>query len=908
MNTWLVRSCAALLCAALFFISSVPVRAQAASATIAGLVIDQRNALPVAGASVALGSEDTTGATTATDANGRYQFGSVAPGIYTITVSARGYDSAATSGIAVVSGSTTTFNAALTLATTTARGGTAVIARVSASSSNALSAATTISQKINVENVTQTGQIRISDQLGTLPGTNFSTSSSVGDDASINLRGLGSSETASLFDGHPVGPLGVGGGAFNFSLGPAYGLSSIDVTYGSGAQGLFGSDTIGGAVNYVTINPTIAPHLSFQQQIGGAGILGTALTATGMLGKLGYAFAGGRFGEYGNFFPGQIAQSARPDNVDPGSANPNGACAGSSNDVSACNLAVNTYAVSQNTQQSIGLAKLTYALSPVTNLKLTAYTSVQWSDSTGNGDNDYLPYSVRLGQVQSGTPDCTTASGTAGYTVVTDPIGGTTACYTAQQFAAATYGPDGGGAGRQRSTSMRDYSASLTTQLGKHTLMASGFRNNYWFWKDSSLSGGIDPTGAYIGATYANYYNTAGYLLSDSLSFGRNDLSFGVTDWHQRQNGEAENTKPKVKDAYFGEGSYFLRDVYQFSDKLSLFANAWIKHSSVTEQTTFDPRATVQFRPTSHDVVQFTYGRSDGAPAPQLKAGGPAVALDPGASLTSVNCGGYNDVATAGNPNLKAESANDFEFGYGHRFSGDSNVQLNAYVTAVQGQIFNASQPLLEYGINNVSFQGNVLQTYLQRLQSQCPGENITLATLPQYLSVGTNYNAASALARGIEFTGRQRFAKIAYVDYGYYIESSVKSGIDDNILLNNPTVVNGAQISGIPLHQASLSLDVAPGPWEFRLDNYYVGSNNALNRSAYWHSNAFVSRSFGKNKDSLLTLGGTNIFNNAVQYYGYLGLGTAPITNSISQVTPSPSELFGLAPATVTLTFQQKL
>jgi outer membrane cobalamin receptor len=906
MNTWLVRSCAALLCAASLYLSNLPALAQGAPQSLTGLVIDQRSALPIAGANVVVSRENATVASSETDSNGRYHVDGVAPGIYAITVSARGYEPSTNTGIAIIAGMLTSLDAALSLATTSGRTGTTVIGRVSTSGSNILSAATTISRNINVENVTQTGQIRISDQLAALPATNFSTSSSAGDDASLNLRGFGSDETASLFDGHPVGPLGVGSGGFNFSLGPAYGLTSIDVTYGSGAQGLFGSDTIGGAVNYVTINPTSTPHFSFQQQIGGAGILGTGLTATGMLGKLGYAFAGGRLGEFGDFAPGQITQSARPDNVDSGAASPNGACAGSSNDVSACNLAVNTYAVSQKTQQSIGLGKLTYALSPATNVRFTAYTAVQWSDSTGNGDNDYLPYSVRLGQVQSGTPDCTTSGGVAGYTVTTDPIGGTTACYTAQQFAGATYGPDGGGAGRQRSTSMRDYNLLVTTNAGKHQLTASSFINNYWFWKDNSLASGLDASGNRIGSTYANYYNTAGLLLSDALSLGPNDLSFGFTNWHQRQNGEAVGTHPKVGDAYFGEYSYFVRDAFHLNDKLSFFLNSWVKHSSVSDRTTFDPRATVQFRPSSHDVVQFTYGRSDGAPAPKLKATGPAIALDPGPSLTNVNCGGYNDVASAGDPNLKSESADDLEFGYGHRFSGDSNVQVNAYVTAVKDQIFGASQPLLQYGINNVAFQGNVLQTYLQRLQSQCPGQNITLATLPQYLSVSTSYNAASALARGIELSGRQRFAKIAYIDYAYYIASSMKTGINDNILLNNPTVVNGAQLSGIPLHQATLSLDVAPGPWEFRIDNYYVGSNNTLNRPAYWHSNAFLSRSFGK--DTLLTLGGTNIFNSAVQTYGLIGLGTAPITNSISQVSPTPSEEFGLSPAQLTLTFQKKI
>ena len=144
------------------------------------------------------------------------------------------------------------------------------------------------------------------------------------------------------------------------------------------------------------------------------------------------------------------------------------------------------------------------------------------------------------------------------------------------------------------------------------------------------------------------------------------------------------------------------------------------------------------------------------------------------------------------------------------------------------------------------------------------------------------------------------------YIDYGYYIESSTHDGISDEILASNPTVVNGSQLAGIPLHQATVSLDVAPGAWEFRIDNYYTSANNGLNRPAYWRSNVFLSRSLGKG--TLITLGGTNIFNQAVQDYGYIGLGTAAITNIVSGVAPKASEEFGIAPAQLTLTLQQKL
>lgn len=886
-------------------------------ATVTGIVVDRSNALPVTNAVVELRAAKAIVQTTKTDGNGRYTF-TVPAAVYDVVVRATGFNVSESDDIALASGTTTTVDESMQSASAGAQATLSTIGRVTANA-RSLSAATTISRTVSIADVQSTGQIRFGDQLGTLPGVNFQTSSSVGDDASINLRGFGSDETAALLDGHPVGPLGVGSGGFNFSLGPAFGLSELDVTYGSGAQGLFGSDTIGGAIDFVTLSPTATPRSSFQQQFGGFGLLSSGVTATGTFDKLGYALALGRLGEYGDFAPHPVAQSARPNNVLGSSVHPDGACAGGKDgpatnpdavDVSACNLAVNTYDVSQNTEQTVGLLKLDYALSPVTHFRATTYGAVQWSDSTGNGDNDFLPYSTRLGQIRSGPSNCTTAGGGMGYQVVTNPLSGAVACYTAQQFAAATSGPDGGGADRQRSTTMRDYDFAFTTQSGINNITLSAFDNNYQYWKDSSLAGGVSAAGGGLGTpTFANYYNTQGYLASDEIATGRNYVGFGYSVYHQLQDGvedDASGSSPHIPTGYFGVGSTFVRDTYRFNDQFSLFANAWLKHSSVTGQTTFDPRATIQVHPTRRDVFQVTYGRSDGAPSPQLKLQGVALAADPGSSLTSVSCNGLNDVTSAGNPNLKAEGADDYELGFGHRFEADSNVQLNAYVTTVDDQLFSASEPLRQYGVGNVQFAPGALATYLSRLQTQCPGAGITAQNLDQFLSVSTTYNAAHALVRGIELSGRQRFAKIAYLDYGYFIESSTKTGISNAILASNPTVVNGAQLAGVPLHQATLSLDVAPGRYEFHLDNYYVGSNNTYNRPAYWHSNAFVSRKFGSG--TLVTLGGTNIFNQAVQDYGYIGYGTAAITNAVSGSTPAPSEEFGIPPAQLTLTLQQKI
>ena len=150
--------------------------------------------------------------------------------------------------------------------------------------------------------------------------------------------------------------------------------------------------------------------------------------------------------------------------------------------------------------------------------------------------------------------------------------------------------------------------------------------------------------------------------------------------------------------------------------------------------------------------------------------------------------------------------------------------------------------------------------------------------------------------------------------DNNHSIGDGMQQALDYAVTLNIPFVFS-SNGDGFVFHdrtgtsmeqEATLSLDVAPGPWEFRLDNYYTEFNNPLNRPSYWHSNAFISRSFNHGR-TMLTLGGTNIFNQAVQYFGYLGLGTTALANQYNLGTVTPQEEFGLAPAQHTLTLTQK-
>ncbi len=761
--------------------------------------------------------------------------------------------------------------------------------------------------------------------LARLPGVNSTgLSSSVSDDQQLNIRGLGPSETQTLFDGHPIGPQGVyginGGGnyptSFNFSDSPIYGLSKVTVTFGSGATGLYGVDAIGGTINLQTINPTIKPVFEFSQGAGDQGRLQSAFDATGTIGRIGYAFAAGANGTYGMFPPGLITQTGRPNNN--ANANNGGDCT-QGNDITSCNTALNTYSVSQNSVIKAALAKLSYNLSNNTKFTTTIYSSGQISDSTGNGDNDNIPYDTRLAQIQASSPNCALPGDKnghmSGYTVITNSG---QQCYSASQWALASYGPYGGGADRNRGVTMSDYNFTLQSISGKNTITADGYYNYYKFYKSSEQASGLDPSGtAFAGTQYSEWVNTQGYLLSDDFQNANSDLGIGYFGEYQAQsqlqynfNGQGLYDYVTPESTHYNSG--FLRAIYQFTPQISAYGNFWIKNDTVIGETNFDPRISLVLRPEASDVFRVTYGHSTGYPAAELKATGPPVVTANPSSLNP-SCTPYNSIGNFGNPNIQPESANDYEVGYAHRFKADSAIQVNFYYTQVQDQLFSATLPLSAYG--PVSISPTLLQGFANKIGSVCPGVNPSdPSTVLPYLAVSTTYNATSAVSKGIQLSGRQRLTPHFYFDYGYSLQSVVQNGVSENILQNNPYIINGGQVQGIPLNQGTAGVDYANLRTEIRLDGYVVGSNNPSSRPGYNTWNGFISESFPKYW--ALTLGVQNVFNQATQNYGYFG--HQPLipenqyfhdTTSIQQyVSGNGNEEFGLATRSFLLTLSGKI
>jgi len=901
--------------------------------SISGVVVDQASGLPLEKADVTLYFNERKAALTKSDAAGRFLFAAEPPGTYYIEVSESGYLATRSDTIFVAPGATrVTASVAVSRAATA--GSLRSIGHVSVGGRSELQTSTTIHSDFSGDLLQRENYVRVGDALNTLPGVNLSAqSSAVGDDIYVNLRGIGATETATLLDGHPIGPVGVAPGtffngvptAFDYQDTPGFALRNIEAVYGSGALGLYGTDSIGGTIDLQTLLPTTKPEFTFTQGIGNYGKAATSLRLSGSAlanNRLGYVFLNAVQGTYGNFAPQQITQT--------GLLGTNFATG---------NASANTYLVSAAYLLRNSLAKLRYDLSPVTQLTLTGYSGISWDDKSGNGDNDFLTYDQQLyngrGTIAGGGSTLTTTDATGATVVayscqpgtpgpngnptqagiaVTTPGGGN-ACYTAAQFAAASSGPAGGGASPFQAIRNQDYHMRLTTRLGINNLVLDGYADNYALDYNRNTSGGLGgPNGnVFVGGFDTSIDRTNGILFSDDIVSPNNDIGFGYFALHQTATGDTYNTTTFRLDPNqtlpLQESNYFLRDAYTPSSAVNVFVNAWLKHTTVTNETKFDPRVSVVLRPSGHDVFRLTAGSSTSAPVPSLRSGTSSLNQTPQNITPSCNGSTAASIGAVGNPNVASETGSGEEFAYGHSFAGDTNVQLSVYNENVYGKIFNNSEPVSVLGAGAIP--ANLLQGYINRIQQFCPNySGFSPAQILQLLSVSTPINAAIGNYRGIELSGRYRFNPNLYADYTYNVQSAALKGIPDSILMNNQTLVPGAQVLGIPLHKASVGLDVSDRKgFEARLDTYYVGANNGYNRPEYFYSNATISKRFGES--TTLNVGIFNAFNSASDTYGRIGLGPLNAQNifgTSKNAFDQGSERFALPPTQIQLTLSQRV
>ncbi|HLX25781.1 MAG TPA: TonB-dependent receptor, partial [Candidatus Cybelea sp.] len=109
---------------------------------------------------------------------------------------------------------------------------------------------------------------------------------------SFAVRGPDPTETLVAIDGHMVNNGNTGD--FDLSLIDPAALQSVEVVYGIAPSSLIGPNTLGGAIDVVTLEPTTTPTFLARAFTGSFGSFGETLQATGTSNRLGYAFSAHR--------------------------------------------------------------------------------------------------------------------------------------------------------------------------------------------------------------------------------------------------------------------------------------------------------------------------------------------------------------------------------------------------------------------------------------------------------------------------------------------------------------------------------------------------------------------------------------------------------------------------------------
>jgi outer membrane receptor protein involved in Fe transport len=135
------------------------------------------------------------------------------------------------------------------------------------------------------------GDDRVVDALQALPGATFTRPD--GGSASaidvVSLRGPDPSESLIALDGQLLNDGNTGD--IDLSRFPVAAFSSVNVTEGLGPEDSNGSNTFGGSINFVSLQPTQTPQFAFSTSTGSFGQSEDWLNATGTHGRLGYAAA-----------------------------------------------------------------------------------------------------------------------------------------------------------------------------------------------------------------------------------------------------------------------------------------------------------------------------------------------------------------------------------------------------------------------------------------------------------------------------------------------------------------------------------------------------------------------------------------------------------------------------------------
>jgi outer membrane receptor protein involved in Fe transport len=257
--------------------------AQTASAPTVEGRVTSADGNPISGARVTLHSGNAA-VTGISDAYGAFKVTVAQPGVFTVTAGAAGYSSLE-GRVVEISAGANTLTLVLARETTSSL---AVIGEVRTSSGASISTTTGSTATVNAQSAAAQGTSEVSNMLWSQMAMTPVIPFGGGNNATVSfaIRGPDPSETLVDIDGHTVNNGNTGD--FDLSLLDPADLSSVQVIYGIAPSSLIGPNTIGGAVNIVTLQPTVTPQGMVRGFLGSYGTTGQTVQTTGTSGRWGY--------------------------------------------------------------------------------------------------------------------------------------------------------------------------------------------------------------------------------------------------------------------------------------------------------------------------------------------------------------------------------------------------------------------------------------------------------------------------------------------------------------------------------------------------------------------------------------------------------------------------------------------
>lgn len=588
--------------------------------------------------------------------------------------------------------------------------------------------------------------------------------------AVVSLRGPDPSEAMVTLDGQQLNDGNTGDIDLSQFAVPAF--NSVNVTEGLGPTDLEGSNTFGGAVNFVSLRPTQDDHFALSTSAGSYGTTQSWLNATGSLGKLGYAVAGDNFQQIGqvNQYSWVVPANNLPIYCGPQTKTktPN------------CPFQVH---LGSSIAAQLGLVNLDYNFSQRSDLGFRVFTLGDNRDESsalnGIAGNSTCVFS-------GPGPGCGFfPSGSGSSNEVENPV----------------YGDHVGQGSANFAQSIRAYDTYSRTPIGSGTLLADFYAtdNNIDF-----QGGAVSP---YDVSHLDTRYNEA---LSWGRSFDSSEFAFGG---YLRQEalsglGFSDTQAQSIQ-------SYYFRGAQQIGPNVHLSGGLYDSTYS-TFGNTLNWRLGLSGDLGTSSVVRFSVGTGFRAPLLAERYFFPPVTvngkLEPNPALGPLD---PNCVVPNGNPEERPEHATEYELGFSHLFSSWSNLDISIYRSNLRDTIENyypgggaqsfCGTPtgfayVIPINIGNAVYEGAEA-----RYKQTFPRLNLT-ATLSYGLNVAypyalgpwvSNPTSGGTLVDYQQFLGvpqQQGSAMFTWAQNGWHASTAFTFAGTNNTLNQSPyTLVDGA-------------------------------------------------------------------------------------------------------------------